>query len=81
MNIIDSMPFSGSVAVGDFNNDGWNDLVSIGSIHNEARIYFNNLGILNSATTLDSNISLKVNDIVVADFDGPTMIADCNVTP
>jgi hypothetical protein len=69
MNIIDSLPFSKGIAVGDFNGDSWTDLVSIGGINMEARIYFNNLGILNSPTNLDSNISIGVNDVVVADFD------------
>lgn len=66
---IDSLPFSKGIAVGDFNNDNWNDLVSIGGINMEARIYFNTLGTLNSPTFLDSNISIQVNDLVVADFD------------
>lgn len=70
MNIIDSFPFSKGIAAGDFNGDSWNDLVSIGGINMEARIYFNNLGILNGPTNLDSSISIQVNDVVVADFDG-----------
>lgn len=69
MNIIDSMSFSRGVAVGDFNGDNWNDLVSIGGINIEARIYINNLGTFNNSTILDSNISIQVNDVVVADFD------------
>ncbi len=69
INIIDSLPFSKGIAAGDFNGDSWTDLVSIGGINVEARIYFNNLGILNNPTNLDSNISIQVNDVVVADFD------------
>jgi hypothetical protein len=72
MNIIDSFPFSKGIATGDFNGDSWTDLVSIGGINMAAKIYFNNLGILNSPTNLDSNISTQVVDVVVADFDVDT---------
>jgi len=70
LTIIDSIPFTMGLAVGDFNEDGWNDIVTIGGVNNEAWIYINNSGTFSNRDTLDSNISIFMNDVVVADFDG-----------
>jgi len=69
MNIIDPLSFSKGIATGDFNGDNWTDLVAIGGTDMEARIYFNNNGLFDTITHLDSNISIQVNDVIVADFD------------
>lgn len=69
-NLIELFGFCKGFAVGDFNNDGWNDLVSIGGIDKEARIHINNSGTISPGTLLDSNVSIQINDVVVADFDG-----------
>lgn len=69
MTKIDSISFTSGVAVGDFNNDGWEDLVAIGGINHESWVYINNLGTFPLRDTLDLNISILVNDVVVADFD------------
>lgn len=68
-NLIEALSFCEGVAVGDFNNDNWMDLVTIGGIDIEARIYINNNGSFNPGIQLDSNISMQVQDVVVADFD------------
>ncbi len=69
INNIDSISFTSGVAVGDFNQDGWKDLVAIGGINHESWVYINNSGTFPLRETLDSNISILVNDVVVADFD------------
>jgi len=68
-NLIEPFELCKGFAIGDFNNDNWKDIVSIGGINNEARIYINNAGSFNPSIIFDSNISIQVNDIVVADFD------------
>ncbi len=57
-------------AVGDFNNDNWKDIVAIGGINNDSKIYSNNSGTFSPGVTLDSNNMTMLNDVVVADFDG-----------
>jgi|GEM_PF-3073404 len=68
-NLIESFEFCSGFAVGDFNNDNWKDIVSIGGINKDARIHSNNSGSFSPGVLLDSNISIQVNDVVVADFD------------
>lgn len=68
-NLIDIFSFCKGVAIGDFNNDNWKDIVAIGGVGREARIYFNNNGSFGAGIQLDSNISIQVNDVVVANFD------------
>lgn len=68
-NLIESFGFCKGIAVGDFNNDNWKDIVSIGGINKEAKIHINNSGSFSPGVPLDSNISIQVNDVVVADFD------------
>lgn len=69
INSIDNLSFCQGLAVGDFNNDNWMDIVAIGGIGQEARIYFNSNGTFGSAVKLDSNISIQVQDVVVEKFD------------
>lgn len=69
LKVIDSLSFSRGVATGDFNNDGWEDVIGIGGTQHEARIYINDSGTFPNSTQLDINISILVNDLVVADFD------------
>lgn len=69
MSVIDEIPFLTGLAVGDFNNDNWDDIVAIGGIENGAWVYFNNLGVFSEPDTIDTNMSLIMNDVVVADFD------------
>lgn len=66
---LDIVPFSFGAAAGDFNIDGWPDLLLIGDIDQSAYLYWNNNGTFSGAVPIDSNISLSVNDIEVADFD------------
>ncbi|HET8809586.1 MAG TPA: T9SS type A sorting domain-containing protein, partial [Flavobacteriaceae bacterium] len=69
--LIDAVSFSEGVAVGDFNNDSWNDILMIGGINFEAFLYTNNNGTFSGPVTVDSNISISsINDVEVADFDG-----------
>ncbi|HET8839459.1 MAG TPA: T9SS type A sorting domain-containing protein [Flavobacteriaceae bacterium] len=68
--LIDAVPFSEGVATGDFNNDGWSDILMIGGINFEAFLYINNNGTFSDPILIDSNISITLNDIEVADFDG-----------
>ncbi len=70
LTVVDSLPFCKGVAVGDFDQNGHPDLVAIGGIHMEARLYFNNTGIFGAPVSLDSNISTQMNDVAVEDFDG-----------
>lgn len=66
-NQIDAFEFCRGVAIGNFNNDGFVDLVAIGKATNESKIYLSNNGSY-SSFTLDTN-SMILNDVVVADFD------------
>lgn len=68
-NLIESYDFCRGFAVGDFNNDNWNDIVSIGGINQDAKIHLNNSSTFSPGVLLDTNISIQVNDVVVADFD------------
>lgn len=70
LQVVDSLAFSKGVATGDFDQDGHTDLVAIGGTGMEARLYFNNSGSFGAPVSLDSNISIAVNDVVTADFDG-----------
>jgi hypothetical protein len=68
-NLIESFAFCRGIAVGDFNNDNWKDIVSIGGINSDSKIHLNNSGTYSSGTTLDVNNPTQLNDVVVADFD------------
>lgn len=68
-NLIESFDFCKGFAIGDFNNDNWKDIVSIGGITKDARIHINNAGAFSPSVLLDTEISIQVNDVVVADFD------------
>jgi hypothetical protein len=69
LQVIDVIPFSQGVATGDFNQDGWTDIVMIGGIDFRAFLYMNNNGNFSTAIVLDSNISVAVKGIVTGDFD------------
>lgn len=68
-NLIENFSFCKGFAVGEFNGDNLPDLVAIGGTAMEARIYINTNEGFNPGIQLDSNISIQVNDVVVADFD------------
>ena len=58
------------IAAGDFNNDGWIDIVSIGDATNSVIVYTNNATTF-TATTLDSFVFFD-SDIQVTDIDNDT---------
>ncbi len=58
------------IATGDFNNDGWIDIVSIGDATNSVIVYTNDATTF-TATTLD-NFEFFDSDIQVADIDNDT---------
>lgn len=68
--LIDNVSVSEGVATGDFNNDGWTDLVLIGGANFEVFIYLNNNGSFSTGTLIDSSNPTMLNDVAVADFDG-----------
>ncbi|SFU71068.1 Por secretion system C-terminal sorting domain-containing protein [Pustulibacterium marinum] len=55
------------IAVGDFNNDGWEDVVSIGDANNELKIFINN-NLSFTETVLDTWFFFD-SDITTADID------------
>jgi hypothetical protein len=68
-NLIETAPFTKGIAVGDFNNDDWNDIVSIGGSNFDSKIHLNDHGIFSQGILIDSNNPSQLNDVVVADFD------------
>lgn len=68
-NLIESNGFCRGFATGDFNNDGFPDIISIGGTNQEVRIHMNISGSYASSIILDTNNSILLNDVVVADFD------------
>ncbi len=67
--LIEVVPFSEGVATGDFNKDGWVDILLIGGIDFEALLYLNDNGSFSTPVVVDSNISSALNDVEVTDFD------------
>jgi hypothetical protein len=69
LQVLDTVPFSEDVATGDFNQDGWEDVIMIGAIDFRAFLYWNNNGNFSPAVVIDSNISVAVKGVVTGDFD------------
>ncbi len=67
--IVDSLSFTKGVVAGDFNNDGWMDLVSIGNISYDVNIHYNENGSFGERVLVDSGIFPSINEVVAADFD------------
>ncbi|WNJ19357.1 T9SS type A sorting domain-containing protein [Pontibacter sp. G13] len=66
---IGDIPIASGVASGYFNQDEWPDLVAIGGLTHSAWIYLQDSSGFPSPILLDDQISILVNDVVVADFD------------
>jgi len=64
------LAFCRGLAIGDFNKDNWQDIVSISGTNNDVRIHLNITGNFGPAFLLDSANPTQLNDVVVADFDG-----------
>ncbi|RFC53402.1 FG-GAP-like repeat-containing protein [Brumimicrobium aurantiacum] len=70
LTIIKNAPFAYGLKTGDFNNDGFRDIIAIGGMQNEAWLFMNDGGNFPTCDTIDSGISILMNDLEVQDFDG-----------
>jgi hypothetical protein len=67
--LIEDFPLCRGVAVGDFNNDGWKDIVAIGGTNMDCKVFLNNQGSFTTGSYVDADINIQLNDVVVNDFD------------